>query len=906
MILGREEPLALIAGCLDGGPDRAVLLCGEAGMGKSAVLHEAGRRAAERGARVVSAGLGEGSARVRLGLVDDLLAQLEPTSEPGVARTVPQMAARLAEQLRRAARTRPVLVLVDDIDRADEPSLAALTLAVARLLGEPVASVAASRSRRRVDPRLARWRRVELPPLPEDAAVALLEGTLGAPLRLEQARRVVSALDRCPLAIVECRRLLTPDEIMGRRPLPPFVPLDERLRASWGADTDSLTPAARDALATLCVLAPPRLDLLGEALRRRGTTASALGEAVAAGLVRWPEATTPSPVSPWACAAVLERLTRAERQALHREVAAAARRLDLPPAVVLDHLAAAAQPGDEAVAQALATQARRAHERDQPEVASRGWEVAARTTTDPDERRRWAVEAARAWLTESASSEGRGPLLDLLHEAELDPDDRVWRDWLEADVLAGTDLAGSAAALERAAGRAERASPDLVPWLLWGAAATWWLVGDASSGLRVARRLAAQPAACLRPAWLATAVLGTAYLQAGCIEQALPLLSEATELSASWSATAATPVADLVNVVGIDELLLAGGRDREGRVEALVARLTDDPGHTLAAAQLMLAWRALRRDAWELARTHLEESLRLARAVQARTQEASALCLAVEMDALTGRETALEQTAADLTALAQPIGDRRSLAHVHHARGLADLAAGRAEQAIVHLEPLTHTPVFGRGLGDPPLRGRVDLVEAYERAGEHDAASALLDALTDPLVRLPDASAAAALARCRALLALADEDRDRSFATALHSYGTAADVTGSFEEARTRLLLGEHLRRTRRRAEARAQLRSAAATFDRLGARPWLARARGELRVAGAGPVRHAGLGGLTPQERRVAEVVATGASNREAAQTLVLSVRTVEFHLASIYRKLGITGRTALAHLIAEESGQD
>jgi DNA-binding CsgD family transcriptional regulator len=116
--------------------------------------------------------------------------------------------------------------------------------------------------------------------------------------------------------------------------------------------------------------------------------------------------------------------------------------------------------------------------------------------------------------------------------------------------------------------------------------------------------------------------------------------------------------------------------------------------------------------------------------------------------------------------------------------------------------------------------------------------------------------------------------------------------------ARDLLALGERLRRARRRAEARAPLRDALAVFENLGADPWSRRARSELRATGE---RVAGRRGapsseLTPQELRVALAVADGASNREAAATLFLSPKTVEHHLTSVYGKLGVRSRTALA----------
>jgi DNA-binding CsgD family transcriptional regulator len=129
---------------------------------------------------------------------------------------------------------------------------------------------------------------------------------------------------------------------------------------------------------------------------------------------------------------------------------------------------------------------------------------------------------------------------------------------------------------------------------------------------------------------------------------------------------------------------------------------------------------------------------------------------------------------------------------------------------------------------------------------------------------------------------------------ALEAHAEAADP---FEEARTRLLLGERLRRDHQRSSARLQLIAAERTFETLGAQPWLARARTESRAAGGQPATAAGLECLTAQERAVAEAVASGRSNREVAEALFLSPRTVEYHLGSVYRKLGLHGRSALAN---------
>jgi DNA-binding NarL/FixJ family response regulator len=125
-----------------------------------------------------------------------------------------------------------------------------------------------------------------------------------------------------------------------------------------------------------------------------------------------------------------------------------------------------------------------------------------------------------------------------------------------------------------------------------------------------------------------------------------------------------------------------------------------------------------------------------------------------------------------------------------------------------------------------------------------------------------------------------------------------------FERGRTLLAYGAKLHRLRRQAEARRMLRAALELFEGLGADAWTELARAELRKAG-GRIRVSG-DGLTPAERRVAEVVARGASNREAASELFLSEKTVEFHLGQIYRKLGVRSRTQLTLAVRGEASSD
>jgi DNA-binding CsgD family transcriptional regulator len=154
----------------------------------------------------------------------------------------------------------------------------------------------------------------------------------------------------------------------------------------------------------------------------------------------------------------------------------------------------------------------------------------------------------------------------------------------------------------------------------------------------------------------------------------------------------------------------------------------------------------------------------------------------------------------------------------------------------------------------------------------------------------------------RAAALISDPDgADAWFERALDAHSRASDP---FEEGRTELLFGEHLRRTRRRAMARHHLARAQALFQQLDAVAWNERAAQELRVAGGRSDPSSTKAALTPQEHNVVEAVVAGHSTREIADLLVLSPRTVETHLSSVYRKFGVKGRAALVAALTRPAG--
>jgi DNA-binding CsgD family transcriptional regulator len=241
------------------------------------------------------------------------------------------------------------------------------------------------------------------------------------------------------------------------------------------------------------------------------------------------------------------------------------------------------------------------------------------------------------------------------------------------------------------------------------------------------------------------------------------------------------------------------------------------------------------------------------------------------------------------------------LTHGGASLGLLELGLGRAAEAIDWLEPVAAL-AREHGVEDPAcLQWAPDLIEAYVRTGRRDAAIGELATLERQAAHTEGTWALAVAARCRGMLA-EEEAFDECFTQAFRWHD---HLPTPFERARTELCRGERLRRSARRVEARDQLRSALASFEWLGAAPWADRARSELRASGETARRRdpSTRERLTPRELQVGLVVAQGATNREAAASLFLTPKTIEFHLGHIYSKLGLRSRAELAHLLATEA---
>ena len=270
-----------------------------------------------------------------------------------------------------------------------------------------------------------------------------------------------------------------------------------------------------------------------------------------------------------------------------------------------------------------------------------------------------------------------------------------------------------------------------------------------------------------------------------------------------------------------------------------------------------------------------------------------------EIAAVRGPEAEARRLGREVLAEATERGLRGTVALARRALIQLALATGRPDEALVQLEAMWMLgAVVHRGLARHSVP---DLVEAAVRAGRPELGAERLPRYLSWAEAAGSAEAGALAARSRALLAGPDE-ADALFEESLRLH---AVTDQPMQQARTALLYGEHLRRHRRRVDARGYLHLAADAFERLGAACWAQRARDELRATGETVRRRRGEGQdidrLTHQELQVARAVSQGLTNREAAAQLFISPRTVDHHLRGIYRKFGITSRAELV-LLAED----
>ncbi|MEV5753107.1 AAA family ATPase [Actinoallomurus sp. NPDC052308] len=887
MLYGRSAEInaldEVIARARDGSGG-AVALKGEAGAGKTALLDAAAARGG--GMRVLRATGVESEFDLAFAALHQVLwpvtGSLDALPEPqrdalstalglsaGSVGDRFLLGAGVLSLLAEAAAPNGLICVVDDLQWVDRASADALLFAARRLGTERIAMLFAVRGD---VPVKGVPLTVDVRGLPESAAAELLESRCGA-LPAPVARELVTLTRANPLALSEIAAGLTPAQLAGREPLPDPLPGGARL---FGHRVAALSAPAR--LVALVAAVETDLDpvlratdrLLAEQAVRPGENTGAragrvaLAELEGAGLAevsgtsvrfRHPlirsavhEAAAPADVR--RVHAILAQLTADDRRAWH--------------------LAGAALGQDEQVATALVAAAERARDRGGYGAAATALARAAELTPEPRARAaRLKDAAAAAWLG------GRpGQAESLLAEAREQADGDATLA-MEIAQLRGRFALNSGNAAE--AVRTLKAGDSLD--MLADAVEAASYVGDTAAVVEVGRRAAAHPEGFLRDtvAGLGLTLDGDAA-GPGLLRRALARTGELEDAAEYlWAAAAAS-------ALGESDLAteMAGRAGQVARVSGMTGQLPVVLEFVATAERI----------AGRLARSQAisEEGLALARDAGYENTVAAHLANLAALAALRGEEETCERQAREALAIAIPhrVGLRAGVAA--YALALLDLCLGR--YAAAH-DRFTAIAAAGPGAGHPTVVWRMapDRVEAAVGAGDEAGARAALEAYARWSAHAATPESRALLARCRGLAGSSED----AFGEALRLH------TNPFEAARTALLLGERLRRGQRPGEARAHLRMAWETFEQAGARPWARRAQDELRAAGesgqAPPA--ATLDALTPQELRIAGLVADGLSSKQIAARLFLSPRTVEYHLYKIYPKLGIGSRTDLARLV-------
>jgi DNA-binding CsgD family transcriptional regulator len=892
------------------GRSRALVLRGEPGVGKSALLAYSVAHAEDM--QVVQMVAAESENHLGFAAAHRLLMPFLPASDqlPEPQRRALCVAFGLLSGppadpflvglaaltlLSDAAEAEPVLCVVDDAQWLDQESAALLGFVARRLLADRVALLFAAREMAGSEPDPQALPELTVQGLPAQAAYALLDASIGQPIDPAVAAHLVAETGGNPLAVVEAARELTPDQLGGAVPLTEPLAVGHRLEEALLRRVRELPPDSQALLLLAAAGSGGQGDLLWRAAATMGIPESAAAAVEAAGLMTfWPEVRFTHSLLR---SAVYHAAPVAQRRRAHRALATASE-FDLVSRAW--HLAAAAARRDEKVAAAVESGAEQTRRRGGYPATALLMERAAQLTPDPERRAQRELAAAQVHVL--AGTVGRADaLLDQATPGLRNPLLRAEATQLQGRIEAARGRVGeSTAALVDAARRLRSLDPlaarDALLSALESAAFAGW-AQNAPSLDEIASIARGLPPDGVPPDSAATLLLQgyTARLTAG-YAAGVPLLRGAIGafLGGEIDPDVALRRLELTAISAADLL-------DETAVERLTKIWIDEARHSGALARLAggLAFRSAFVDApsgrLSAARTANAEASELGQITHNAAIVPPTGAHRVITLALSGKEAMARETAAAVALEAPSRGAAGEAAFAAYALGVLEISLGNYASAVGCLEPAY--------LDDSPLIGTQalpELVEAALRGGRQELAEQALQRLADRATASSTPLASGLLARSRALLAVPDSAQD-NYEEALRMLGGTRSVP---HLARTHLLYGEWLRRQRLRREARDQLHTALDIFETTGLDAFAERSRVELRATGE-RVRKKVIGDpetLTPREAQIAALVSEGEGNRQIAAQLFVSPSTVEYHLGKVFRKLGVTSRTQLAHHVSSQ----
>lgn len=896
LFVGRSLEVSTVAAQLDkarSGSPAIVVIEGPAGMGKTALVREVLRLASDF--RVLAASADECESRLPGGVISQLMP--EGGQDRGGAGLGPgdpfAIGGKLLDLLGCLQNEAPVVLVVDDVQWADTLSVQALAFALRRLQSDQVAALFVARQ--------------EPPGLP-DIIRRLAAGERGVVLNL-------GGLDWCEMTALASavigRRLAKPTAQRlcahtGGSPLHARALLEE-LNDGALEDTAGVLPApssfAMVVVARLAACATSTVNLLqaaavlgqhcslGAAAVVGGVDdpVSALEEAISAHLLEPRPHRQISFVHPLVRAAVYHDLGPSRRSALHTAAAAV---VDGPGAI--RHRIAGALVEDPVLAAEVEAHARQELAKGSLESGADALLSAARLTVDRHHRTGLMLDALEVLVS-------GGQIGQAMVVAEE----------VAAMVSArGRYLMGR---LTLFSGRLAEAVPIFEEaWQRWDPAE------EPGLGALIAADLAQVYSGQLRSAeaaeWARRAIEASSdpELTTTALSVLVPCLGRIGRPAEAFTAAAAPPGGQSQTSSVEIEALLGRGMVRmwvddleQARedLSAVLAACRDRPASRQALVALgMLADTEYRLGAWDDSVAHGAQLVSL-------VEDSEQVWVGAFAHAAAGRALAprglFEQAEIHARAAAragQVMRDATSIGCAATAAAQVAFFRGDFGAAAAAVQPMLD---LGERAADdePSVHPWRELhIEALLRLGRLEEAEAALEALEALAGERDRRSSLAEAARLRAGLE-ATRGRDEVARTAFEAAVVGAqDLQAPFELARAHDDYGSYLRRRGERKAAGMHLRAALEGFEALGATPLVDRCRQELTACGLTPSKRTDRPStdLTPQELAVVRLVVAGRSNREIAAELVVSPKTVEYHLGHVYGKLGVRSRTQLTARLA------
>ena len=893
-VLGRDWELAAVGEFVEAcerGP-AALAFEGDAGLGKTTLWAAACAAARERGQLVLTCRGDPAEARMGYAVLADLLADvpasdvdaLPPPQQEGLnaalLRARPAdgappdpraVATGFVSLLERLAGERPVVVAVDDLQWLDASSAEAIRFA-GRRVGGPIGFLSARRdSERHIVLRHSAWTRViALRPLAAEHVRRLVQERTDRVFTRTMLERIGRTADGNPFVALELARALD----AGRETFP------KSLRELVDARIAGLRAEVLDTLLHAAALTRPRIAWLQRALAGE-PVAELLGEAEAAGVVEV-ELDRVRFAHPLLADGVYAAATGSQRKAAHRRLAVVVE----DPEERARHLGLASVEADPQTVAALEAGAAAARARGAPADAADLLELALELgATDPARMTQAAEDRFAAGDTARA-------------RALLEP--------AIASLPRGADRSRAVARLGTIRTRDD---------------------GFGEGAVLLEQALAECPAGAARVALTLELayVLANAGRNADAHRTVAPAVHDATALGDDGllgEALAVTAMVRFLYGAGLDRAMLTRAlalEDHERRTifssrpSVVAAILLHWVGDFEAAERTFVAVRQICTDrgeeselvyasrhtaglaCWrgdvERARRIVADGLERAWQLDSRMARALALSDQATVAAWTGDVDSARQAGTEALGLFEQTRSFAGVLVSVGTLGSLELALGAPADAAMWLaEP---SAAAAAEVGDPAIVPFVaDTVEALAGADRVEEAAALTRWYEARAAALGRPALEALALRCRGILLAADGNAEEAEGFLRRALEAHSRFPIAFEQARTRLVLGRLQRRRRARAAARASLEDAHTAFDSLGAALWAASARTELDQLGLR--RSAGVS-LTPSERRIAELAATGMTNRAVAAALFVSPKTVEATLSRAYRKLGITSRAQL-----------